>query len=453
MRKNEYLDIVQEQIRCRQARDGVRRELEGHIEEQMECYQSQGIASREAEEMAVRDMGDPVETGNAMDRIHRPKMAWKSIGVIVGISLATFILQYILRNSAPERVIYSGSWIPGGAPRYLMMHIAGWGVMIGVCYLDYTRIGKYAVQLMILGCVGIKLLEVFFAAPVNGAVFWIFAGQSISIQMVMFLFLPIYGAVLYRYRGQGYQGVAAGMLWILPSFIMILSENGLLVGLIIGITYMVMLTVAIRKDWFVVSKKITIAVLWSVLLLLAYFGLSYIKYQGAPYQTARLAVLLDPYSTEAGYMTMVMRKLLSGSRLLGTKAGFMGDSEVIPDTGDYTLSLICAYYGVFVTVVLIVSILLLVLYFVRMSLRQKNQLGMIMGTGCSVVFLVELLLYIMGNIGRLPGVSYCPFLGYGGTGIMITYILLGILLSVYRYEHVAAEVKIEKTVYVRQEEG
>ena len=91
-----------------------------------------------------------------------------------------------------------------------------------------------------------------------------------------------------------------------------------------------------------------------------------------------------------------------------------------------------------------------------MSFRQKNQLGMIMGTSCSTVFLVQLLLYIMGNLGMLmSGASYCPFLGYGGSGAMVTYILLGILLSIYRYEDVLPEQEVRKAlpVFARQEKG
>lgn len=197
MRKKEYLDIVQEQIRCKQARDGVRRELEGHIEDQTGCYRARGIAAYEAEEMAVRDMGDPVETGNAMDLIHRPKMAWKSIGAIIVISLAVFILQYILRSSIPEEKVYWVSWVPGGAPRYLLIQIAGWGVMTGVCYLDYTRIGKYAVRFMLLGCAGIIFFGMSAMTPVNGAAYWVFAGHfspdgNVSVSAVIWSsFIPI----------------------------------------------------------------------------------------------------------------------------------------------------------------------------------------------------------------------------------------------------------------------
>lgn len=452
MRKKEYLDIVQEQIRCKLARDGVRRELEGHIEDQAGCYLARGIAAYEAEEMAVRDMGDPVETGNAMDLIHRPKMAWKSIGVIIAISLAVFILQYILRSSIPEEKVYWVSWVPGGAPRYLLIQIAGWGVMTGVCYLDYTRIGKYAVRFMLLGCAGIIFLGMSAMTSVNGAAYWFFAGQGISFQMVMFLFPPLYGAVLYRYRGQGYQGVAAGILWMLPSLLIMWSEKAALTAFIMGVSYLVMLSVTIWKDWFVVPKKITIISLWAAAVFLWEFWIYYLRHWGAPYQMERIEAVSDPYGAGAGYAASAMKTIISGSRLFGTKEGFAGDVEGIAYTGDYTLSLICGYYGVLTAVILVVSILLLLLYFLHMSFGQRNQLGMIMGMGCSVVFLVEFFLYILGNTGRLPGVSYCPFLGYGGTGMMIDYILMGILLSVYRYEHVASEVKIEKRTYAKQED-
>ena len=70
MRAEEYLTILTDQIWCRMAREDVRKELLCHIEDQKAAFLS------EAEEAAVREMGDPVETGNELDRIHRPKMAW-----------------------------------------------------------------------------------------------------------------------------------------------------------------------------------------------------------------------------------------------------------------------------------------------------------------------------------------------------------------------------------------
>ena len=52
-------------------------EIRGHIEEQAKEYQAEGMSKEDAEREAVRQMGDPVETGCALNRIHRPAFPWK----------------------------------------------------------------------------------------------------------------------------------------------------------------------------------------------------------------------------------------------------------------------------------------------------------------------------------------------------------------------------------------
>lgn len=449
MKMEEYLDVMEEQIRCKQARMGVRAELKGHMEDQMDAYLLQGMTPEEAEAAAVMDMGDPVETGNDLDRIHRPKMPWKSIGIIIGFSLVAFILQYVLRISEPSQEGMLSEWIPGGDLRYLIINMVGWGIMVGICYLDYTRIGKYADWLMVLGIIGM-MMSGHVANQVNGHHYFIwFFGISISLDMLSFLFVPLYGAILYRYRGQGYRAIAWGILWMLPSVCLVMSRGRMLLAFTVGITYMVILTAAICKSWFVISKKITLGILWAANLILPLLWGIYIMSQGASYQKNRLQVLLNPYGTEAGYQVVMLKKLLAGSRMVGTKPGFLQDAHGVVETGNYILSMICAYYGVLIAVILAAGIVMLFCRFFQKSLRQKNQMGMIMGIGVSAVFLVELLLYIPGNMGWVLGDAYCPFLGYGGSGIMVTYILLGILLSVYRYENVASEMKMEKRIRIQ----
>lgn len=76
MRREEYLHTLTEQIRCKMARGTIEQEINDHIEDQKEEFLSEGMSQTEAEEAAVREMGDPVEVGLEMDRIHRPTMAW-----------------------------------------------------------------------------------------------------------------------------------------------------------------------------------------------------------------------------------------------------------------------------------------------------------------------------------------------------------------------------------------
>lgn len=100
MDRRRYIQTVTDQIRCKRALPLVTKELEDHIEDQKCDYMTEGMEPSEAEEAAVLEMGDPVEVGIEMDQIHRPKMAWKMIGLIAVLNLAGILLMYCLRTSA-----------------------------------------------------------------------------------------------------------------------------------------------------------------------------------------------------------------------------------------------------------------------------------------------------------------------------------------------------------------
>ena len=113
MRAEEYLTILTDQIWCRMAREDVRKELLCHIEDQKAAFLSEGMEQAEAEEAAVREMGDPVETGNELDRIHRPKMAWGMIALIAVLSIVGYLAQYLLQEK----------WIAAGGTGMVMTYM------------------------------------------------------------------------------------------------------------------------------------------------------------------------------------------------------------------------------------------------------------------------------------------------------------------------------------------
>ena len=92
----EYLRILLEQIRCRQAHGAIRDEMEAHIRQQIEDNIASGMSMEQAEKAAVLDMGSPVETGIALDRIHPPQIAWKMILFITAITIAASVMHILL---------------------------------------------------------------------------------------------------------------------------------------------------------------------------------------------------------------------------------------------------------------------------------------------------------------------------------------------------------------------
>ena len=208
MDKKEYIRILTEQIRCRMVRPEVAREIGDHIEDQTRAFMSEGMSRAEAEDAAVRDMGSPVETGVELDKIHRPKMPWAMIGLIVALSVVSCVIQLLLN----QRSIEAGDGGFFNSQRQILSTGLGIAVMIGVCFADYTRIAARARELMIGFIALITLGRIFTGIPVNGADRWIAlpGGYVVNVMLILMLTVPLYAGILYGYRGKGWCGWCRG---------------------------------------------------------------------------------------------------------------------------------------------------------------------------------------------------------------------------------------------------
>lgn len=433
MKKEEYLNIVTEQIRCRAARGAVREEMENHIADQMEAFAAEGMEPREAEAAAVREMGDPVTAGNELDRIHRPKMDWKMIGLIGFLGIVGLALQNLMQQHFGESEV---GIQPG---RQLIWLLRGFGVMILVCYLDYSRIAYWAKGCM-LAIFALALYTIAFGLEVNGTRQWIHIARiSINIKMLLLLLVPLYGAVLYSWRGQGYRAIGKAVLLMLPGMFFAWRMPSVLTVLLLFLSFTILLTLAVGKGWFRVAKKPLLAGIWSVVLLLPIAGVAAVLLMGAGYQRERVLALLGR-GEGVSFQARMIKELLAGSRLMG--AGELPPADHLSYLSDYTLAYAISYYGILAAALLMGMIAFLLFRLLRISLKQKNSLGMIMGAGSATVLVLQVLFYLLVNLGGIPMGNYCPFLSYGGSGMLVTYILLGLLLSIYRYENVIAESSI-----------
>lgn len=94
-------------------------------------------------------------------------------------------------------------------------------------------------------------------------------------------------------------------------------------------------------------------------------------------------------------------------------------------------------YGMIAAIFLCCVLAVLILAIFNTVMKQKNQLGMMMGCGCGMIFLVSFLINVLENLGALPPTAtFLPFLSAGGSYIIVSYGLMGIVLSIYRYKNV-----------------
>lgn len=411
MDKKEYLEILAEQIRYKKALPMIEKELEGHMEDQKKDFLASGMTEKEAEAAAVMEMGDPVAVGVDMDRIHRPKMAWGLILLTGALYLAGMIFRYLLYDRSGLGIYIANSWV---------YYVLAFVVMIGVCYVDYSRIGEKARELTV-GLFLILMAGIWFGGTVvNGSVGWISVGgmMILNVRVLVYLFLPLYGAILYRYRGQGYEVIWKAAAWMLPAVVVVFYANSLMLALLLCVFSM-------------------------VIFLLLYAGMVW-KF-GAVYQKERLKMLLPPYGEEISAVMEPLRSAAANSHMVGSSAQAMKGLEMYGDR-DFLFTYILSFCGILTAVLFISLIAVLLFYLLKHTLRQRNQAGRIMGLGCTVVLVGRLVIYLLGNLGLQPyGDGYCPFLSTGGSSAVVTGILLGLLFSIYRYQNIAKEPKKSRT--------
>lgn len=411
MDKKEYLEILAEQIRYKKALPMIEKELEDHMEDQKKDFLASGMTEKEAEAAAVMEMGDPVAVGVDMDRIHRPKMVWGLILLTGALYLAGMIFRYLLYDRSGLGIYIANSWV---------YYVLAFVVMIGVCYVDYSRIGEKARELTV-GLFLILMAGIWFGGTVvNGSVGWISVGgmMILNVRVLVYLFLPLYGAILYRYRGQGYEVIWKAAAWMLPAVVVVFYANSLMLALLLCVFSM-------------------------VIFLLLYAGMVW-KF-GAVYQKERLQMLLPPYGEEISAVMEPLRSAAANSHMVGSSAQAMKGLEMYGDR-DFLFTYILSFCGILTAVLFISLIAVLLFYLLKHTLRQRNQAGRIMGLGCTVVLVGRLVIYLLGNLGLQPyGDGYCPFLSTGGSSAVVTGILLGLLFSIYRYQNIAKEPKKSRT--------
>lgn len=433
MRLEEYLNTVTEQIRCVKARELVSGELRDHIEDQAEAYEADGMFEEEAMEKAVRDMGDPVEVGVSLDRIHRPQMSWSVLALVGVISILSIAVSAVF----------------DGGQGYLMNHILytalGYILMLCIYRLDYSILSRYGKQIAALFLLFILIggRNSLTGIMLNGAIVYIRLGPVIiHLPTVMYLYVPLYGSILYLYRGEGYRGLAKIFLWSLVPVWIAVRIPCLNLAVVLCVAFAALLSIAVWQDWYRVNKKGVLAVLWTGMLAAPalLFGFLYATKNLADYQIARIHALLSG-STEYDHARTQAERLFRSSRLLGRNEEMISLLRQQPGfNSDYIFtSLMCAY-GILAGMLVVGLLAFLIVKVFRISLRQRNQLGMILGCGCGTVFLLQMVQCLTVNLGLLPSsFTVLPFFSFGGRGILVSYILLGLVLGIYRYKNILAE--------------
>jgi len=218
--------------------------------------------------------------------------------------------------------------------------------------------------------------------------------------------------------------VISGLLTALPTGMVLLQPDlgsaFILVAIWVG--FLVFLGLPFRKLGVIVLGFIVVA------------GMSWFALQ--PYQRDRILTFIDPARDplRSGYNVRQSIVAVGSGMLFGRGLGLGTQSQLnfLPtqDT-DFIFAVIAEELGFIGVSVLLFLFVTLIFRIVRPLESIRDAFGSLLLAGFGVMFAVEILLNISGNIGLLPITGTpLPFLSYGGSALIMSMLAVGICLSV-----------------------
>ena len=440
MSLEEYMGELKGQIRDKNARVLVSDEIYAHIEEQAGSYQKDGMDREEALSKAVEEMGDPVSVGADLDRIHRPHMEWRYLIFILFISVLSILVQYLITKNIDSESV-TGSILGDLSRRHLVGIMAGIIAMLLVYRADYTiLIGRSR----LIGGIFIVIVTILTATlgyRINGMSGWVSIGSvSFSMRALMLLYLPVFAGILYEFRGSGRWVIAKIIFWmILPALsTFITGDLSAPFTLLILLSETILVFIAVHKDWYGINRKIVYGGFATAFAVFIY------RLNG--YQSARLANWLAHFGignritddNGINYVNAQLGKAFASSAIIGKSEEAVDIMSNTPGFGsDYVVGSVAATCGLLAVAVIIICMLALAIYMVRISVSQKNSLGFIVGCACGVTIAIQSISNILIVFGLLPMTSsVLPIFTSRISFCIVDYMLIGLVLSIYRYKDI-----------------
>lgn len=314
-------------------------------------------------------------------------------------------------------------------------------IMIIVMLIDYQLLVK--ISPIIYGIFIILLIAVLFTTPVNGASSWFDIGffsfqpgEFAKIFVILFLALTIT-----KIREKGDINKPTRLLIILailgiPVLLIVKQPDYGTAAAFIVATAMMLITAGIDKKYIIITGIIVIV---SIPILYNFVLPEHAK--------TRIDIFLNPESDPrgAGYNIIQSKLAIGAGGLTGmgilkgnqTQLGFL-----YPKTTDFIFAVIGEEMGFIIAGIVILLYVFLVTKCLYVAKTAKDDVGALIASGITGIFLFHMVENIGMVMGLLPitGVPL-PFISYGGSSLITNFICIGLLLNISS--------KRQKTIFVK----
>ena len=445
-----FLDKVCGEIKYRPVRKGICEELKSHIQEIEEEYTNKGIPENEAEEKAVFQMGVPEEIGRKLNKIHKPKLDWKLLLLMVilmgfGVFVAILKQQNMNDNYIGSTIIYM---------------IIGTILSIGIYFFDYKLLKKYSTTIYIIASILMILPIIQFGFIPRGVYNIRLFGIIISPSTIALpLYLVSFIGLIFNYNKTNNFNMTIlnkeivinkDMIKIIVCSVisLILMEyiSSITNSIILGIVYLIISTVKIIQN-----KKNRIKNLIILYVIPVFIGLMLIlTLVKSPYRLERIVSSFNPEidPESSGYVGMLQKEILENAKIIGEAdtMAISSNQSIINLESNYTFIYILGRTGILVAGLLVCTIILTSIKLIINAKNIKEQYGKFLIIGLSSLYILQSFATILMNVnmGVQTNVNL-PFVTYGGVYFIVSILSIAIIFSVYRRKDIY-QYEIEKKI-------
>ncbi|MBO1511522.1 FtsW/RodA/SpoVE family cell cycle protein [Metabacillus bambusae] len=410
-----FLSEVTTQIKSNEAKKYVSKELDYHLTQGKKVWMEKGLEDLDAEEKVIEQMGSPIDLGRQFNKIHRPRVDWLIILLLVTTLCLGFLPLFPLGYmDEPHFITYK-----------VVFTFLGSVIAIGLMLIDYKKLTRLGWFFYTLGT--LLLLSIyFFSNTLIGGVPVIQIGPITieSLMAVPFFFL----AWASFFNNKKLKGWHFGILVFISTFLFFIADS-------IATTYIYIVMVISMLGWSKFSRKTILIILGSMVSSFFILGILVWKYISLE-QKDRILGFLNPekYATGAGYPYLYSKEFIINAGWFGNSAG----SEFIPQAHtNFVFVTFTYYYGWIFAFVLVLILSLFVARMVVVFNKINDSYGKLLLVGAVVLYSVQLFSNIGMVLGLFPLTTMSlPFISYGLMPTMFNAVLIGIVLSVYRRKNI-----------------
>lgn len=395
-----FLKEVTNHIKSKEAKNLVATELDFHLKQAKNMWMDKGLSEEVAEDKAVEQMGSPIKLGQEFNKLHKPKVDWFLLILLVAAMGLGFlpVITFGHADLLINKVIFV---------------ILGVVTAIGMMLLDYRRLEKLGWLFYTIGILILLAIDCFPNVSVSGEALIKIGPLTIDCLMTMPFFFLAWASFFNNSR---LKFMHLLVLYVFPLYLF-----STMVPIFIYITM-----VFVMLWWSKLGKKtawlITILPILP-LIIRDLFSWSAVK----EYRMARILGFLNP---EHDQWYLHLKEAMSSAGWFGTYGNI---KSIRAAHTDFVFASLTYYYGYVLALVLVLILSLFAVRIMTISYKINDGFGKLLLVGGVTLFVVHFICNVGMILGLLPRVSISlPFISYGLVPTLFHAFIMGIVLSVYR---------------------